>query len=48
MDEMVQFAILLQEVAGIDVVSNGKWRRRHYTDEFLMRIGGFAPIRAFQ
>ena len=48
MDEMVVFAIRLQEEAGIDVVSDGEWRRRHYTDEFLLRIGGFAPVRAFQ
>jgi 5-methyltetrahydropteroyltriglutamate--homocysteine methyltransferase len=48
MDEMVRFAIRLQEQAGIDVVSDGEWRRRHYTDEFLIRIGGFAPVREFR
>jgi 5-methyltetrahydropteroyltriglutamate--homocysteine methyltransferase len=48
MDEMVLFAIRLQEQAGIDVVSDGEWRRRHYTDEFLLRIGGFARVREFQ
>jgi 5-methyltetrahydropteroyltriglutamate--homocysteine methyltransferase len=48
MDEMVVFAVRLQEEAGIDVVSDGEWRRKHYTDEFLLRIGGFAPVRAFQ
>jgi 5-methyltetrahydropteroyltriglutamate--homocysteine methyltransferase len=48
MDEMVVFAIRLQEEAGIDVVSDGEWRRNHYTDEFLLRVGGFAPVRAFQ
>lgn len=48
MDEMVLFAIRLQEEAGLDVVSDGEWRRRHYTDEFLLRIGGFAPVREFQ
>jgi 5-methyltetrahydropteroyltriglutamate--homocysteine methyltransferase len=46
-DEMVVFAIRLQELAGIDVVSDGEWRRTHYTDEFLERIGGFAPARRF-
>ncbi len=48
MDEMVLFAIRLQEEAGIDAVSDGEWRRRHYTDELLLRIGGFAPVREFQ
>ena len=44
---MVVFAIRLQELAGIDVVSDGGWRRTHYTDEFLERIGGFRPVRRF-
>lgn len=48
MDELVVFAIRLQEEAGLDVVSDGEWRRRHYTDEFLLRIGGFALVREFQ
>jgi 5-methyltetrahydropteroyltriglutamate--homocysteine methyltransferase len=43
----VVFAIRLQELAGIDVVSDGEWRRTHYTDEFLERVGGFAPVRRF-
>ena len=29
MDEMVIFAIRLQEQAGLDVVSDGEWRRIH-------------------
>ena len=44
MDEMVTFAIRLQEQAGMDVVSDGEWRRSHYTDEFLTRIGGFEKV----
>jgi 5-methyltetrahydropteroyltriglutamate--homocysteine methyltransferase len=48
MDEMTAFAIRLQEEAGIDVVSDGEWRRSHYTDEFLERIGGFERIRRFE
>jgi 5-methyltetrahydropteroyltriglutamate--homocysteine methyltransferase len=48
MGEMVTFAIRLQEEAGIDVVSDGEWRRIHYTDEFLERIGGFEPVRKFE
>jgi 5-methyltetrahydropteroyltriglutamate--homocysteine methyltransferase len=45
LDDMVRFAIRLQEVAGLDVVSDGEWRRRHYVGEFLDRIGGFEKIR---
>lgn len=48
MDEMVVFAVRLQEEAGIDVISDGEWRRTQYTDEFLLRIGGFEPVRPFR
>lgn len=48
MDDMVRFAIRFQEEAGIDVISDGEWRRIHYTDEFLKRIGGFEPVRPFE
>ncbi len=48
MDEMVLFAIRLQEQAGIDCVSDGEWRRRHYVGEFLARVGGFERVRKFQ
>ena len=48
MDEMVVFAIRLQEQAGLDVVSDGEWRRVQYTNEFLHRVGGFEKIRPFE
>jgi len=48
MDEMVIFAIRLQEQAGIDVVSDGEWRRRHYIGEFLTRVGGFERVRKYE
>jgi len=48
MDEMVIFAIRLQEQAGLDVVSDGEWRRVHYLDEFLLRAGGHEKIRPFK
>jgi 5-methyltetrahydropteroyltriglutamate--homocysteine methyltransferase len=48
MDDLVLFAIRLQEQAGMDVVSDGEWRRMHYLDEYLVRIGGFAMARPFQ
>jgi 5-methyltetrahydropteroyltriglutamate--homocysteine methyltransferase len=47
LDDVVRFAIRLQELAGLDVVSDGEWRRRHYVGEFLKRIGGFEKIRPF-
>lgn len=48
MDEMVIFAIRLQEQAGLDVISDGEWRRVHYLDEFLHRVGGHQRIRPFK
>ncbi|MHB9107718.1 MAG: hypothetical protein ACYDCO_11740 [Armatimonadota bacterium] len=48
MDDMTAFAIRLQETAGLDVVSDGEWRRSHYVGEFLQRVGGFARVRRFQ
>ncbi len=48
MDDMVLFAIRLQEQAGLDVVSDGEWRRVHYIGEFLHRIGGFEKVRKFR
>ena len=48
MDDMVRFAIRLQEQAGIDVISDGEWRRVQYVDEFLDRIGGFEPIDRYE
>ena len=48
MDEMIVLAIRLQEQAGIDVVSDGEWRRRHYVEEFLQRVGGFEKIRSYE
>jgi 5-methyltetrahydropteroyltriglutamate--homocysteine methyltransferase len=48
MDEMVIFAMRLQEQAGIDVISDGEWRRIQYVDEFLDRIGGFERARRYE
>lgn len=48
MDDMVRFAIHLQEQAGMDVVSDGEWRRIQYIKEFLNRVGGFEKCRTFE
>jgi 5-methyltetrahydropteroyltriglutamate--homocysteine methyltransferase len=48
LDDYVVFAIRLQEQAGLDVISDGEWRRSHYIGEFLARVGGFERCRPFQ
>jgi 5-methyltetrahydropteroyltriglutamate--homocysteine methyltransferase len=48
LDDFVRFAIRLQELAGLDVVSDGEWRRSHYIGEFLARVGGFEKVRPFE
>jgi 5-methyltetrahydropteroyltriglutamate--homocysteine methyltransferase len=47
LDEMVIFAIRLQEQVGLDVISDGEWRRTQYIQEFLSRVGGFERCRRF-
>ena len=48
LDDMVAFAIRVQEQAGLDVVSDGEWRRSHYIGEFLSRVGGFEKVRPYE
>lgn len=48
MDEMVIFAIRMQEQVGMDVVGDGEWRRTQYIGEFLSRIGGFERVRRYE
>src|SRR5436305_7280330 len=47
LDDMVLFAIRLQEQAGLDVVGDGEWRRSQYIREFLTRVGGFERCRRY-
>jgi 5-methyltetrahydropteroyltriglutamate--homocysteine methyltransferase len=47
LDDCVRFAIRLQEQAGLDVISDGEWRRSQYIREFLDRVGGFERVRKF-
>lgn len=47
LDDLVVFAIRLQEQAGLDVVTDGEWRRSQYIREFLDRVGGFERCRRF-
>jgi len=48
LDDCIAFAIRLQETAGLDVVSDGEWRRAQYIQEFLRRVGGFETCRSFE
>ena len=48
MDDCVRFAIHLQQQAGLDIVSDGEWRRTQYIHEFLLRVGGFDRCRRYQ
>jgi len=47
LDDCVRFAIRLQEQAGLDVVSDGEWRRAQYIREYLLRLGGFERVRKY-
>jgi 5-methyltetrahydropteroyltriglutamate--homocysteine methyltransferase len=47
LDDLILFAIHMQEQVGLDVVSDGEWRRSQYIREFLTRVGGFERSRRF-
>src|SRR5262249_3035729 len=40
-DQAIPFAIALQEAAGMDVVTDGEWRREGYFQVFYERVEGF-------
>jgi 5-methyltetrahydropteroyltriglutamate--homocysteine methyltransferase len=42
-DLAVPFAVGLQETAGIDILSDGEWRREGYFQVFYERVEGFRP-----
>jgi 5-methyltetrahydropteroyltriglutamate--homocysteine methyltransferase len=42
-DRAVPFAVALQETAGIDILSDGEWRREGYFQVFYERVEGFRP-----
>src|SRR5262249_17285122 len=42
-DQAVPFAVALQEAAGIDVLTDGEWRREGYFQVFYECVEGFQP-----
>jgi 5-methyltetrahydropteroyltriglutamate--homocysteine methyltransferase len=44
-DDAVRFAIGLQEQAGIDIISDGEWRRETYVDVVAEILNGFEWVR---
>jgi 5-methyltetrahydropteroyltriglutamate--homocysteine methyltransferase len=40
-DQAVPFAVALQEAAGIDIITDGEWRREGYFQVFYERVEGF-------
>jgi 5-methyltetrahydropteroyltriglutamate--homocysteine methyltransferase len=45
MDDAVRFAIGMQERAGIDVISDGEWRRETYVDVVAEMLNGFEWVK---
>ena len=41
LDAAIRFAIALQEKAGIDIITDGEWRRRTYFTGFARAVSGF-------
>lgn len=39
----IPFAVAMQETAGIDVITDGEWRREGYFQVFYERVQGFQP-----
>lgn len=42
-DRAIPFAVAMQETAGIDVITDGEWRREGYFQVFYERVEGFQP-----
>ncbi len=43
LDRAIESAILMQERAGLDEISDGEWRRESYVKVFAERVRGFEP-----
>src|SRR5262245_25460157 len=42
-DQAIPFAVGLQETAGVDVITDGEWRREGYFQVIFERVEGFQP-----
>jgi 5-methyltetrahydropteroyltriglutamate--homocysteine methyltransferase len=42
-DQAIPFAVAMQETAGIDILTDGEWRREGYFQVFYERVRGFQP-----
>jgi 5-methyltetrahydropteroyltriglutamate--homocysteine methyltransferase len=42
-DQAIPFAVAMQEAAGIDILTDGEWRREGYFQVFYERVSGFQP-----
>jgi 5-methyltetrahydropteroyltriglutamate--homocysteine methyltransferase len=42
-DRAIPFAVAMQEATGIDVLTDGEWRREGYFQVFYERVDGFEP-----
>ena len=45
MDDAVRFVIGMQEQAGIDIISDGEWRRETYVDVIAEMLDGFRWVK---
>lgn len=43
LDDLIPLAVSLQELAGIDVITDGEWRRKSYIQSFSKFVKGFLP-----
>jgi len=43
LDRAIESAVLLQERAGVDEITDGEWRRESYVKVFAQRVRGFKP-----
>ena len=47
MDSAVSYMLAMMDSTGIDIVTDGEWRRRSYTDVIAQMVDGFVPGKQF-
>ena len=43
MDAAVAYMLAMMESTGVDIITDGEWRRRGYTDVMAQMVDGFGP-----